>query len=207
MNLEIADRLVELRKKNGYSQEGLAERLGVSRQAVSKWETGMSSPDLDNLITLSKIYCVSLDELVGNDRTDTLCEVVDGCDEVIEKEDDEDEDEESSKFDLVSDSIISFVTLGCIAFYLVFGFLNDIWHPTWIVFFLIAITATLIDSIKRRSFASFGGYPLIVTAIYLLLGFLVDGAFGIHWWLFITIPMYYVLASGLDALINRNKVN
>lgn len=52
MNIEIANRLVELRKKNNLSQEALAEKLGISRQAVSKWERAEASPDTDNLILL-----------------------------------------------------------------------------------------------------------------------------------------------------------
>lgn len=64
MNLEIAQRLQQLRKQHGYSQEGLAEKLGLSRQAVSKWERAESSPDTDNLIELAKLYGVSLDELL-----------------------------------------------------------------------------------------------------------------------------------------------
>lgn len=65
MNIEIANRLVELRKKNGYSQEELAARLGLSRQAVSKWERAEASPDTDNLICLAKLYNVSLDDLLN----------------------------------------------------------------------------------------------------------------------------------------------
>ena len=65
MNIEIANRLVEFRKKAGYSQEQLADKLGLSRQAVSKWERGEASPDTDNLIALSKLYGVSMDELLG----------------------------------------------------------------------------------------------------------------------------------------------
>lgn len=65
MNLETANRLISLRKRMGLSQEDLAYRLGVSRQAVSKWERGESSPDVDNAIMLGRIYGVSLDELFG----------------------------------------------------------------------------------------------------------------------------------------------
>jgi len=65
MNIEIANRLVNLRKNNGLSQEALAEKLGISRQAVSKWERAEASPDTDNLILLAKIYKISLDELLS----------------------------------------------------------------------------------------------------------------------------------------------
>lgn len=64
MNIEIANRLVNLRKRNGLSQEALAEKLGISRQAVSKWECAEASPDTDNLIMLARLYGVSLDELL-----------------------------------------------------------------------------------------------------------------------------------------------
>lgn len=67
MDIKVANRLQELRKKNGYSQEDLADELGVSRQAVSKWERGDASPDTDNLIALSKIYNVTLDELINGE--------------------------------------------------------------------------------------------------------------------------------------------
>lgn len=69
MNIEIANRLIELRKKSGLSQEELADRLGLSRQAVSKWERAEASPDTDNLICLAKIYGVSLDDLLNTDES------------------------------------------------------------------------------------------------------------------------------------------
>ena len=68
MNIEIANRLVQLRKQHGYSQEELAAKLGLSRQAVSKWERAEASPDTDNLIMLSRVYSVSLDELLKTDE-------------------------------------------------------------------------------------------------------------------------------------------
>ena len=65
MNVETAQRLADLRRQKGYSQEGLARKLGLSRQAVSKWERAESSPDTENLISLAKLYGVSLDELLN----------------------------------------------------------------------------------------------------------------------------------------------
>lgn len=70
MTIETANRLYELRKEKGLSQEELAEKLGVSRQAVSKWERSEASPDTDNLIALAKIYDLSLDELVYGKKND-----------------------------------------------------------------------------------------------------------------------------------------
>lgn len=67
MNIEIANRLVTLRKRNSLSQEALAEKLGISRQAVSKWERAEASPDTDNLILLSRIYGISMDELLSTE--------------------------------------------------------------------------------------------------------------------------------------------
>ena len=64
MNIEIANRLVSLRKSSHLSQEALAEKLGISRQAVSKWERAEASPDMDNLIQLARLYHISLDELL-----------------------------------------------------------------------------------------------------------------------------------------------
>lgn len=66
MTIEIANRLLKLRKESGLSQEELADKLGISRQAVSKWERAEASPDTDNLICLAKLYGISLDELLEN---------------------------------------------------------------------------------------------------------------------------------------------
>ena len=61
----LAARLAELRKAHRLSQEDLAVQVHVSRQAVSKWETGQASPDTKTLIALAEVYGISLDELVG----------------------------------------------------------------------------------------------------------------------------------------------
>ena len=65
--MDLAERLTLLRKENGISQLELAEKLGVSRQAVSRWETGASIPSTDKLISLSKLYSVSMAYLIGEE--------------------------------------------------------------------------------------------------------------------------------------------
>lgn len=65
--MKLSDKIMNLRKRNGWSQENLAERLGVSRQSVSKWESGASVPDLDKILMLSKIFEVSTDFLLRDD--------------------------------------------------------------------------------------------------------------------------------------------
>ncbi|PFM56498.1 transcriptional regulator [Bacillus cereus] len=63
----ISDKLKTLRKDYGYSQEQIANKLHISSQAVSKWETGKSYPDILNLIKLTEIYQITLDELIKED--------------------------------------------------------------------------------------------------------------------------------------------
>ena len=72
--MEFGKKIMNLRKKNGLSQEELAEMIGVARQTISKWELGETSPDLKQSKELSKIFKVSLDELVDNDIKDILVE-------------------------------------------------------------------------------------------------------------------------------------
>ena len=72
--MEIGKKIMDLRKKSGFSQEELAEKIGVARQTISKWELGETSPDLKQAKELSKIFNVSLDELVDNDIKNILVE-------------------------------------------------------------------------------------------------------------------------------------
>ncbi len=72
--MEIGNKISELRKKSGLSQEELADKIGVARQTISKWELGETSPDLKQSKELSKIFKVSLDELTDNDIKDLLIE-------------------------------------------------------------------------------------------------------------------------------------
>lgn len=72
--MSFGENLQAIRKKNQLSQEGLAEMLGVSRQAVSKWELGEGYPEVDKLLVLSKRLNVSLDSLLGGEGETTTPE-------------------------------------------------------------------------------------------------------------------------------------
>ena len=66
--MTLGQRIQKGRKEAGLSQEELAEQLGVSRQAVSRWENDNGYPEMEKIIRLSQIYQVSLDYLVGNEQ-------------------------------------------------------------------------------------------------------------------------------------------
>ena len=60
----LADKIIRLRKRNGWSQEELAEKMNVSRQAVSKWENGTSEPNTSNLMALARLYGIPAEDLL-----------------------------------------------------------------------------------------------------------------------------------------------
>ena len=65
--MKLPDKIVGLRKSNGMSQENLAEKLDVSRQAISRWESGAAMPDANNILQLSKLFDVTTDYLLNDD--------------------------------------------------------------------------------------------------------------------------------------------
>lgn len=70
----LADKIVSLRKKAGWSQEDLAEKLGVTRQSVSKWEGAQSVPDMDKVVQMSRLFGVSTDFLLKDElEEETPC--------------------------------------------------------------------------------------------------------------------------------------
>lgn len=73
--MTLAEKLKSARENAGYSQSQVAERLNISRQAVSRWENGRAYPDIDNLVVLSEIYKVSIDELLKDKSADEQDEV------------------------------------------------------------------------------------------------------------------------------------
>ena len=209
MNLEIANRLQQLRKEKGFSQEQLANELGISRQAVSKWERAESSPDTDNLICLARLYGVSLDELLSTDESTE--------DIINNKVEDNKENEtfnviqvpELPKVSIeeyceypvkVKDKTVkvlrriqAIIPLLTVAVYLVLGAVFSLWHPGWIVFVLMPALITLCDCFICKKVTAFA-YPCFVAALYLFLGFVFD-LWHPGWIVFISIPIFYVLGE------------
>ncbi|MGI6628457.1 MAG: helix-turn-helix domain-containing protein [Bacillota bacterium] len=74
--MALGERIQELRKRRNLSQEALADKLNISRQVVSKWETGLSNPDTKNLLLLAELFEISVDDLIGAkpEETSTVCQ-------------------------------------------------------------------------------------------------------------------------------------
>ena len=72
--MSLGEKIQQLRKAKGFSQEQLADNLNVSRQAISKWETDQSSPDIEKILAISKVFSISTDELLENDVANNTAE-------------------------------------------------------------------------------------------------------------------------------------
>ena len=216
MTIELANRLAELRKEHGLSQEELADKLQVSRQAISKWERGEASPDTDNLIELAKIYNISLDELVGLSGEKQAAPKAEAKDHVeinddgvhVYSEDGEEvhvtehgikvtdkdgtRDVQLGKKHRV-DALVSVITVfGVVIAYILLGSLLGLWGQAWVLFLLIPITPTIPAMIRHKNPNIFC-YPVFIAFLYLLLCVWVFNFSLFHplWVLFLTIPMYY----------------
>ena len=71
----FADKLIQLRKKSGWTQEKLAQQMHVSRQSISKWEGAQSVPDLEKMVQLSRLFHVTTDYLLKDEEEYTLQQI------------------------------------------------------------------------------------------------------------------------------------
>lgn len=160
MNLEIANRLVELRRTHNLSQEDLAGRLGVSRQAVSKWERCESSPDTDNLIALAKLYDISLDALLLHSAGSGVAYAQAAEEDALDEDDDEAvfaaanawDEAEAAANELrrknLKKRLFAFPYPAVLPLaYLFLGFFFGMWHPGWIIFLTVPLYYGLINSL------------------------------------------------------------
>jgi len=233
MNIEIANRLQKLRKENGYSQEELADKLGISRQAVSKWERAESSPDTDNLIILARLYNMSLDELLYDNETNdeirerTMDKEEDKKDEIkadsnsISLTDDEGQtvkiegghvkfinpdgtEEKLNKKQTIALSIIDGVIfLLTLTGYFIWSFCFNAWYVSWVLWVAMPAIMSIFEAIFKKQLTKFV-YPLLIAAVYCFIGMQYD-LWHPFWILFITIPVYYMIADPIDKYVFKTK--
>ena len=220
MNIEIANRLVELRKKNGLSQEELADKLGLSRQAVSKWERAESSPDTDNLICLAKLYNVSLDELLQTSQdVDEIAENVkekesekeNSIKELKEKLEEKrwanlspEEQARYKKFSMFDHVFTGVLYFLAVATYFTVSFLVEgQWQKLWVIFLVPIVLSSIISCIKKRRFSPFA-FPVLVALVYLTIGVYLN-IWHPTWVMFIAVPLFYTLAGPLDIAIAEKR--
>lgn len=196
MDLMTANRLQQLRKANGYSQDVLAEKLGISRQAVSKWERAESSPSVDNLIDLAKLYGITVDEMLNTEgdkvviktQKNTKNDIIGKLKSLISKANDFGIYPELAR-KLVKFPFFLVVTI----LYVVLCFVTKLWHPLWIMFLALPIYYQFALACKggnKKVFMLMLPIPEIIVTVFLILGF----AFGIWkyaWILFLLLPIYY----------------
>ena len=203
MDLMTANRLQQLRKANGYSQDVLAEKLGISRQAVSKWERAESSPSVDNLLDLARLYGITVDEMLNTDgdrvviktQNNTKKDIKGKLKSLISKANDFGIYPELAR-NLAKFPFFLVVTV----LYVVLCFVTKLWHPLWIMFLALPIYYQFALACKggnKKVFMLLLPIPEIVVTLFLILGF----AFGIWkyaWILFLILPIYYWI-----VLINK----
>lgn len=205
MNIETANRLFQYRKKHNFSQEELAEKIGVSRQAVSKWERAEASPDTDNLLALAKIYGVTLDELLqgANDaevKQEESPQSVPNINSEAQARTAESDDEDEVQNKSLARQFP--VWLFSLAFFLAWGFSGACYGfgLSWICFLAIPLYDSLIDAFTKKKPNHFA-YPVVCVVIYILMGYLLSGGWAIGWVVFLTIPIYYFICM----FFKRNK--
>lgn len=188
MNNQIGQRLLELREEKELTQAQLAEKLDVSRTVVSNWEKGKVSPNTEDLIKLSQVYNLSLDELVNN---------VDIEEEFVEPV------YKNEVFYIVKNVICFLTFIGVLISYLLIGIINHIWHPSWILFLFVPIVNSIFDALEKNDLKEFS-FTLLIVCIYLVLG-LEYSLWHPYWCLFLLIPIFYLIAKLLEVIKNNKK--
>lgn len=138
--MKLEEKIAFLRKKNGWSQEELAFRLGVSRQAVSKWEMGASLPDLDNVLKMSELFSCSTDYLLKDGEI--------GEEKTVETNLEEKSQNEKPKKTLWK-CIEDLFWVIILLVYLVCSFWTGAWYITWIIFPISGAVFALFECVLK----------------------------------------------------------
>ncbi len=206
--MTFGEKLKKLRIEKQLSQEDLANQLGVSRQAISKWEQNIALPDTNNLILIAKIFKVSLDDLVNyNDEliinNNNNNNIINETDEKSQEEKDEKEYETFEKTPLFA-ILAAIIFISCFLVFILVGiYVTNGWNFSWIAILFIPILLSLVESIKRKKISAFL-FPVLIVAIYCFIGMLY-GLWHPYWFLFLFIPLFYIISEPIDKIIIAKK--
>ncbi|EHI99602.1 helix-turn-helix domain protein [Clostridium sp. DL-VIII] len=146
--MDLSEKILKLRKANNLSQEQLAEKLDVSRQSISKWESGQSIPDVEKLIALSNIFNVTIDYLLKPSEIDELSIKT----EILEKKQKELLDK-NKKIKNITFRVLSCISVYLIAIAIVFVlhsmFFMYIYPPVVFSIFLVATSISILINLKH----------------------------------------------------------
>ncbi len=192
MNM-IAKNLIALRHAFGYTQNDIADKVFVSRQAVSKWERGESCPDIDTLVALSTLYSVSVDALLKEDLT--TVEIA-KTDEIVNFDDLK---AKHKKALAIKMTLVAISLFGAYALLIgiIFCAAANVEY-LWLIWFSLPILPPILfvilfrHDINRRIMPFFVNVPFISGIIYLVVSFF--GNYDAAWMGFLLIPFYYLFA-------------
>lgn len=189
MSIKQGEYLKQLRSEKGLSQEQLAEKIGLSRQSISKWEQGLSTPDVDNFVKLAEIYNVPIESLLkgepieNNDSAQTQAEASNQTD-TKEKPAKKKRGWLFPSYPVIA--VIDYALIG-----ILFG--GRGWAIGWIVLLTIPLFYTGIIAFEKKKPIIFC-YPVLVLIIFLLSGFLFS-LWHPMWIVFLTIPIFYIVTA------------
>lgn len=135
MSIKQGEYLRKLRIEREFSQEQLAEAMRLSRQSISKWEQGVSTPDIDNFMKLAEFYSVPIESLIK-------------AEELSQKPEFAEENSAEEKPEKKKPIIFCYPVLVVII-YLLCGILFKLWHPMWIVFLTIPLFYIITAKMKK----------------------------------------------------------
>lgn len=146
--MTLADKIIKLRKQHGWSQEELADKMDVSRQAVSKWECAQTIPDIEKILQLSQLFNVSTDYLLKDTipydeqiQATQITSQQTSNDEGIQKQ-----KNEYQKVVSTNPKRKELYWLILILLYLAISFLSHAWAITWLLFPIASILFSIFSS-------------------------------------------------------------
>ncbi len=205
---EFGEFLYKLRKEKGMTQADLAEKLGVTNKAVSKWETGEAMPETALLLPIAQIFGVTVDELLSGRRLQSEEprqeeEKIDGIKDHLFTRG---KDDTETALDKICGAVCAAVMLCGICAYVILGAVTDIWSPYWLILSTCALSCGIIGSIfnlcdreKRERIKAKGKNPYTgsvcgIIMLSCIISYLFCGALASLWH-----PCWVIIVAGAAA--------